>query len=271
MKIMKLTFFLIFTVLICLVGVKINVSAQVVGGTSSRGSGVAAGLESLVDISIFKKIPKAGAKPKSTTTTSRSTNSSGSVAKNSKISNSKSGAKASVTPNIYAPGVLTFIPTGNSGIDRELARTLSNDSNEQAAFVEIFKATKAGYDSETASLGRKNDVAMALTFFVSTCLTVYHDTPEPSEDAVESVYQLFANSMKADAAIGNMSNSEKQAVNDRLIYISGLILAGYVKGKQDNDQSILQAYRLLAGGCFKSLTAIDPNSIRFGKSGLELK
>jgi hypothetical protein len=166
--------------------------------------------------------------------------------------------------------VLSFKPITNTGLDVELARTFTTDKTEQNLFLLIFRTTKTAYDAEAAKEGKKDNLAMAMTFFIVTTSVVYHDSPEPSEESIEKVYQALANSMVENGNLESMSDFDKQAINDRLVYISGMVLAGYQLGKQTKDKSVISIYRTLAGVCLQSLMKLDPNKIKIDKNGLNV-
>ena len=131
--------------------------------------------------------------------------------------------------------------------------------------------TKAGYNEEAGKRNKKNDVAMALTVFIASMVTVYNDSPEPSEIALQNLYNILAESMSEDAAFLKTGNSNKELAHDTLVYISGLVLAGYELGRAQNDPNTVRSFRELAGVCLQSLLQLDPHKLSFDQNGLVVK
>lgn len=166
---------------------------------------------------------------------------------------------------------LIFTPIGNSGADRELVNSLTAKPDEREALLTILRATKKAYEDEVAKSGKSNNVAAALTFFIATCVTVYNDAPEPSDAASENLMSALSDLMSASPQVARLTNRDKQSLHDRLVYISGLILAGYINGKQSNDEASLVIFRLLAGVCLQSVMQLDPKKLHFDESGLVIE
>jgi hypothetical protein len=238
-------------------------SGLVKGGAGS--SALVSKLSSLVDPGIFNRMAN---KPKKTAAVKRNSASR---------PNSKSSkpVKARNLPGDSAvladASVLNFRPNGNSGADQTFADLLSQDEDVNQALLLIFSETKKAYDIEAAKQGRKNDLALAMTFFITTAVTVHNDAPEPSDAATENLYQALAESMRESKEIAQMSNKDKQTASDTLVYVSGLILAGYVTSKQGDDQATLSIYRQAAADTLHSLTGISADKMEFNKTGLNFK
>ncbi len=242
------------------------------------GSSINAGLGGLINANVFKKLSQPKTKSKVTTqgkmvrkgTTTTVAKTTTSKTSKSQKTNKNRPINVIDEPAQIESSVLTFRPNVNSGFDRELAKSFSTNKAEQDTYLLIFKTIKTAYDVEATKLGRKNDVAMALTFFIGTTLMVYHDSPEPSEEAIDNVYQTLADSLTEDGNLATSSDLSKQQISDTLVYISGIVLAGYMNGKQTNDKETLDAYRVMAGSCLQTLMKIDPDSLKFSKNGLQV-
>lgn len=168
-------------------------------------------------------------------------------------------------------GVINYQPIGDTKIDQVFADSFAQNAEQRAALLMIFGETKKLYNVEAKKLGRPNDLALVFTFFISACLTVYHDAPEPTDEATENLYQVIAQSLSESPEIAIMSNDDKQINADKLIYISGLIYAGYLSGKQTQDAETVKIYRQVAGVCLETLIGISPESIEFDKNGLRIR
>lgn len=161
-----------------------------------------------------------------------------------------------------------FRPIPNSGVDRELASSLTQNPSEQQALLTIFRAVKNSYDVEAAKLGQSNNVAGALTFFIATCVTAFNDAAEPSDAATENLLEVINELALATPELSRAPDREKQVMHERLIYVSGLILAGYLNGKQTNDPDSTMQFRLIAGAALQSVLNVDPQKLRFDQVGL---
>ncbi len=166
---------------------------------------------------------------------------------------------------------LTFTPIGSSGVDRDLVNVLTAKADEREALLTVLRATKKAYEAEVAKVGKSNNVAAALTFFIVTCVTVYNDAAEPSDAASENLMEALSELMSAAPEVARLSNRDKQNLHDRLVYVSGLILAGYMNGKQTNDEASLVAFRLLAGVCLQSVMQLEPQRLHFNETGLVIE
>lgn len=166
---------------------------------------------------------------------------------------------------------VNFQPVGNTGFDQELANLLTKKPDEKQALLLIFKESKKAYQTEAQKMGRKNDLALALTFLISTCVTVYHDSPEPTDQATENLYQLLAETLIETPGFAKTSNKNKQLSSDKMVYISGLLLAGYLSSKENNDPQTLKLYQQTAGECLESLMGVSAEKMEFDETGLTIK
>jgi hypothetical protein len=264
-------------------------------GAGGLGSSISTNLGGLVNSNVFNRIGKPKVKPRVKTSVSKTkkpinqtvAETKSTKASKSTVSKSTKTAKTKVRPVSQGnntgdediasdeeedtrldSSILSFSPIADTGIDIGLAKSFTTNKAEQDTFMLIFRTVKTEYDKEAAKKGRKNDIAMALTFFIITTSVVYHDSPEPSDETVEKVYQVLADSMIENGEFSNFSDLDKQSMSDRLVYISGVVLFGYTVGKQTNDKATKDIYRSLAGICLQSLMKVDPNKVRIDKNGL---
>ena len=56
-----------------------------------------------------------------------------------------------------------------------------------------------------------------------------------------------------------------------LIGFSGLMLAGYVEGKQNSDAATLASYKKLAGMLFEMVLKTDPENLRVEGNQISMK
>jgi hypothetical protein len=244
-------------------------------GAGKAGNPIARKLYSTVNRQVFVKLAQRTVKNK-TVKKAASATPAGKVparenARNPLQKNPTQNIGSSTSSNLQTPsihGVLTFQPVGETGFEKELTDLLTPKSDEKDALLSIFRETKNAYQAEALKLNRANDLALSITFFISTCLTVYHQTPEPEDDAAEVLYQSVAESMWETPEIGQMSNQEKQLASDKLVYVTGLIYSGYLLSKEAGDRETMQLYRQMARDCFNSFTNLSADDYKFEKSGL---
>lgn len=270
----------IYQLLIILLILPSIVLAQTSGGGIVGGGGIIGGGQSGSVIkkevtSVFNKKLLAGlgqriAKPNNT--------SKQNIAKKPVAKSKSTGSKIpspppskAIDPFISETTAIKYEPIEDTGADTELAAMLSNNPDDQNIFLTIFKETKKAYEIEANKLNKENDMALATTFFLATCITVYHQTPEPTDEATDALYNSLAEEMLSSPETAQMADLEKQVASEKLIYVSGLILTGYLLGKQSNDSHIMQAYRQVAAVSFQSFTNLNIEDYEFDSKGLKLK
>jgi len=103
-----------------------------------------------------------------------------------------------------------FTPAGDSGVAKTLADAFGRNDQEKAALTEAFGQIKQGYEAAVEKEGKANDLAAAMTFFISVNVAAYHQTDIPSDEASESLYQSLRETMNGSNEFGRLSNPEKQ-------------------------------------------------------------
>ncbi|HLA95246.1 MAG TPA: DUF6683 family protein [Pyrinomonadaceae bacterium] len=165
-------------------------------------------------------------------------------------------------------GYTHFTPDPNSNYAAILADSLGTNDTERVYLRQLFAATKTAFEKEVAAKGRGNNLAAALTFFVASTVTVYHDDPEPSDAAIDKLWDGMNSTLDEMPAMSGLTDAEKQQMYDTLVAFSGLVLAGYSEGKTSNDPQTTQLYKKLAGALIQTVLKSDPEKLRFGRDGL---
>ncbi len=247
-----------------------NVSAQIGGGGQSAnlGSSISSEISGRLGSGVFARL---GKKPEAKKTTPKKTQSAKTA--KSKTSPAKSGKTTAKTQPVEPDdfidySILTYKPDPRLNTAQRLVNEFAETSDEKTLILTLFNAAKSGYDEEAAKKGKKNDVALALSFFLASCITVYNDAPEPSEQAFDNLYDALAESLLEDEQFAASSDREKQEMSETLTYIGGLVLGGYTIGKQGNDEDTVKVFQTLAGISLASLTQLDPKKMKFDKQGL---
>jgi hypothetical protein len=186
------------------------------------------------------------------------------------------GSKPS-NPQIVVPpppvvrnyGLFRPDPTVDSG--KALSDALGDTPEEKALIKQIYLTTRDAYDKEAAQRGWKNNMAAGLTFFTVAAMTVYHDSEEPSDDAVNSYYKVMNAALDAIPEMANATNKDKQGFNNTLVGFGGLLFAGYAEGKQNSDAATLAGYKKLAGVLIEMVLKTDPENVRIENGQIVMK
>lgn len=179
-----------------------------------------------------------------------------------------SGSSRSSNPKIVVPpprvirnhGVFRADTTVDTG--KALADALADTPEEKALIRKIYTATKAAYEKEAAARGWKNNIAAGLTFFTVTAVTVYRDSEEPGDEAVTNYFKIVNSALDETPEFATVANKDKQGFNNMLVGFSGILLAGYSEGKQNNDAATLAGYKKLAGILIELVLKTDPENLR---------
>jgi len=106
-----------------------------------------------------------------------------------------------------------YRPDPSVDTGKALADNVGDTPQEKALIKQIYAATKAGYEKEAALRGWKNNIAAGLTFFTVTAMTAYHNAEEPSDDAVNTYYQVMNMALDEMPELATVANKDKQAFN----------------------------------------------------------
>jgi hypothetical protein len=164
-----------------------------------------------------------------------------------------------------------FRPDATVDTGKALADALAETPEEKALIKQIYTATKAAYEKEVVSKGWKNNIAGGLTFFTVTAMTIYQDAEEPGADAVNSYFKVVNSALDEMPEFATVANKDKQGYNNMLIGFSGLLLAGYMEGKQNNDAETLATYKKLAGNLIEMVLKTNPDNIRVENNQIVMK
>ncbi len=257
------SFFIIFAIV-----EKSDISAQVGGGQSANlGSSISSEISGRVGSGVFARL---GKKPTAKKPVSKKTQTAKSTKGKTTAAKGKTPVKTTpIETEVFSDySLLTYKPDTRLNTAQKLVNEFAENSDERTLILELFKTAKITYDDEAAKKGKKNDVALALTFFLASCVTVYNDAPEPSVQAFDNLYDALAESLLEDAQFANSTDREKQEMSETLIYVGTLVFGGYTIGKQNNDEETLKVSQNLAKISLSSLSQLDPDKMSFNNQGL---
>lgn len=164
-----------------------------------------------------------------------------------------------------------FRPDATVDTGKAFADAFGETPEEKALIKQIYTGTKTAYEAQAILKGWKNNIAGGVTFFTVTAMTVYHDAEEPSDDAVNNYYKVVNLALDDIPAFATVANKDKQNFNNMMIGFSGLLLAGYLEGKQNNDAATLAAYRKIAENLIRMVLKADPENLRVENGQILLK
>lgn len=150
---------------------------------------------------------------------------------------SKPDAKRSTTntPVSTANKLARFKPGPDPGIARSLADAFGRSPAEIANLKDAFDSIKQGYETEVAKEGKSNNVAAALTFFISTNAMVFHDAPEPPDAVTEEMFQNVEKLIESSPSFAKITDPDKQQMHDWLVMMAGFALINYQDNKKSNN------------------------------------
>lgn len=185
-------------------------------------------------------------------------------------STGNSGGTRPAAAGTTAPqtNVASFRPDPALDTNSTLAETLGSSAQEKAILKVLFATIKTAFENEVAAKGRKNNLAAAFTFFIGSTAMVYHNDPEPSDAALDKLWDGLDTVFDETPEFAKLSDREKQEMYDTIIAFSGLVLATYMEGKNNKNAETIQTARSLAGVLIQLVLKTDPNKLRFGKDGL---
>jgi hypothetical protein len=187
------------------------------------------------------------------------------------ITNLLKNKRATASPNAANAKleVVKFKPVGDSGVIAALADALGSGPDEKSALVDAFTQIKQGYETEIAKSGKSNNLAAAMTFFISVNVIAYHQLEMPADQG-EELFRSLQETMSSTSAFTMMSNQEKHQMHDWLVCMGGLVLANYMDARQKNDASAMKTVGELANYAMNIALGVDVAKLRFDANGLSM-
>ncbi len=137
-----------------------------------------------------------------------------------------------------------FRPTGTQLKTREIANLIS-PGNPQV--LTILTTILQEFDKAASAAGHPNDLALALSFFLATNASVFHDAGQPTDPQMVELRNMIAE-----------------------VLFTGFALAVYEEGKQGNNAETIKTSQQLAGQNLQAVTGISPDKINFTSQGLNI-
>ena len=228
---------------------------------ASGGSAAAQALKSKLGVALRAALTRpAGVRPVPRRVTKPAATTSGRRARTTTTSETYEAAPAAA--------VTSFRPNPANDSMQTLANTLGSTPEEKVILKQVFTATKSAFEAEVAKKGRKNNLSAALTFFIGSTVWVYHNSPEPSDKALDSLWDGLEGELENTPEMAQLSDADKQLFYDMLIAFSGVVLATYTQAKSTNNNDLLLTSQVLAGSLIQLVLKSDPEKLRFSATGL---
>jgi hypothetical protein len=186
-------------------------------------------------------------------------------------STSRPRPQQSVQPRLVSKNYGKFVPDPKLDTGKAFADALGDTAEERQLINKVYSATKTAFEKEAAVRGWQNNMAGGLTFFTTTAVTIYNDSEEPSDQAVQSYYEVMNAAFDEIPEFKNVSNRDKQNFNNMTVGFAGLLLAGYLEGKQTGNADTVASYRKLAGVLLQMVLKTDPENIKIENGQIVMK
>lgn len=167
--------------------------------------------------------------------------------------------------------VTKFIPAANSGVAETLAEALGQNAEQKSALTEAFNQIKQAYEAEVAKEGKSNDLAAALTFFISSNVMTYYQTDPPSDQATEELFKELQTVISNVPAFAQMNDSEKQKMHDWLVCMGGFAMANYMDAKQSGNNSALANIKTFADYSLRLVLGVEAEKLKLSANGLTVQ
>lgn len=182
----------------------------------------------------------------------------------------QSTAAPTISPAVIQPSYTDFSPATGTDFVERFASALSTDPTEKELVRQLVTITRIEFEKEVSKRARANNLAAALTFFVASTVTVYHNDPEPSDEAIDQLWDGLNDTLNGLPEMSKLTDAEKQEMYEMLVACGGLVLAGHVLSKESGDVKSAAVYRQLAGELIKSVLQVEPGKVRFNSGGLNI-
>ncbi len=187
----------------------------------------------------------------------------------------RSGASSTARrPSDSAPPVaklnessVLFRPTGTQLKTREIANLI--DAGNPQVF-KLLTVLLEEFDKGARAAGHPNDLALALSFFLATNASIYHDAGQPADPPMVELRDTIAEALVEGNALNGVTDRKKQEMYETLVILTGFALATYQEGKQGGNADTVKVSRQLAGQNLLALIGISPDKINFTDQGLSI-
>jgi len=151
---------------------------------------------------------------------------------------------------------------GKSNAARQLGEAIGSTKEQKDAIAVLASATKDAFEAQPGTQKWKNNVAGALAFFLISNLVVATDSPEPSDESTEALFQALNLAIDASPEMAKASAKDKQQLYELLIGFTGLPLAVYTEGKERGDAAQVKQARELAANLIELVFKVKAKDVK---------
>lgn len=181
------------------------------------------------------------------------------------------GAEPARVPVKVDEASLTFKQTGTRLLTPKLVDQLGKTQAEKDQVAAILTMLFQEFDKQAAKLGRPNDLAFALSYFMAQNATLYRGRPDPKDQQFLDLRETVVLALGQSGAFARMTDRQKQEMYEMLVAYTGLVYLTYQDAKRRGDTRTAKEMRELAGLNLKSITHLEPERIDFTDQGLTIK
>ena len=196
---------------------------------------------------------------------------SSAAGRSSTSSSTSSSNPSSTRPTTQAAEEsLRFRPTGTRLLAPKLVDELGKTPAQKEQVSAILNLLFQEFDKQAVKLGKPNDLAFALSYFLAQNATVFRGKPDPKDEQFVELRETVVTLMGQNDGFAKMTDRQKQELHEMLVSYTGLVYLTYQDAKRRGDVENVKAMRQLAGLNLKAITHIDPERIDFTEQGLTI-
>lgn len=182
-------------------------------------------------------------------------------------SSSSSNPQIIVPPSPPAPKYYgKYRPDASVNMANQLSNLFEKPEERQQMKM-VVEAVQKIYREEAVNKKWGNNLAGGMTFFLVILSTIYHDTAQPNNEAMQAIFDAVNESVDAVPEFAKASDKDKNTLNDMLVGFSALPFLTYIEGKKEGNADTIKTSQILAGEMIKMILKTEPQNVRFdGKS-----
>lgn len=166
---------------------------------------------------------------------------------------------------------LRFRPTAEPLLTGKLADSLGHTVDEKQAIATLLKGIYQGFDEQARKLGKPNDLALALSFFLAENTAIFRGLPDPRDEQFLDLRQVILTALAQTGGLGNFTDQQKQELYEVLVGYTGLAYAGYSDARRRGDRQHELEFQKVAGGNLTAITHLPPQRFDFSTDGLTIR
>ncbi len=184
----------------------------------------------------------------------------------------KSSSSPAAPPRARAnESSLRFHPTGTHLLTGKLADQLGKTQAQKDQVTVIVNMLFQEFDKQAVKLGKPNDLAFALSYFLAQNATVYRGTTDPKDEQFLELRETIVAALAQSGGFRNLTDRQKQELYETLVSYTGLVYLGYQDARKRGAREEVETYRQLAGLNLKNITHIEPERSDFTAEGLTIQ